>query len=83
MQWLGNRLVQLRWMAVPIIAYLAVTLVLPLANGAAFRGNFVHHASWVLAGCAIVVGAGLLGGLALELARRGAHRLRRHPGDPS
>ena len=48
---------RVRWMVVPIAAYLAITLVLPLANGAAGRAEFAVHAVWVLVGCAIVVGA--------------------------
>ncbi len=49
-----------RWMAVPIAAYLAITLVLPIANGAAGRAGFAEHAMWVVAGCAIVVGGGVV-----------------------
>ena len=41
--------------AVPIAAYLVITLGLPLANGAAARGDFVMHAVWVLAACAVVL----------------------------
>ncbi len=41
--------------AVPIAAYLVITLGLPLANGAAGRGDFVMHAVWVLAACAVVL----------------------------
>jgi hypothetical protein len=79
MQWLRDRLARLRWMAIPIAAYLVITLALPLANGAAARGEFARHAAWVLAGCAIVIAAALLGGIALELARRGLRRLGRAP----
>ena len=41
--------------AVPIAAYLVITLGLPLANGAAGRGDFVMHAVWVLTACAVVL----------------------------
>lgn len=41
--------------AVPIVVYLAITLGLPLANGAAGRGDFVTHATWVLVACAVVL----------------------------
>lgn len=40
---------------VPIVVYLVITLGLPLANGAAGRGDFVMHATWVLAACAAVL----------------------------
>ena len=41
--------------AVPIAAYLVIKLGLPLAHGAAARGDFVMHAVWVLAACAVVL----------------------------
>ena len=41
--------------AVPITVYLVITLGLPLANGAAGRGDFVMHAVWVITACAIVL----------------------------
>jgi exosortase K len=43
-----------RWLAIPVAAYLAITLLLPLAHGAAARPEFAAHAMWVLAGCAVV-----------------------------
>jgi len=49
---------RLRWLAVPIAAYLAVTLALPAAN-AAVAGRDLHalgyHAMWVVLGCALVI----------------------------
>ena len=57
----AERLRSLRWMAVPIAAYLVITLALPIANGAAGRGDFVH---------ACRVGA-------RRLHRRGCRRARR------
>ena len=42
---------RLRWLLVPIGAYLVVTLVLPIANGAAARADFVRHTVYILAGC--------------------------------
>jgi hypothetical protein len=75
MPWLVDRLLRLRWMAVPISAYLVITLALPLAHGAAFRGGFVHHATWVLAGCILIAAAALIGGIALELIRATIQRL--------
>lgn len=47
---LANRL------TVPIAAYLFVTIVLPIANGAARRGGFLRHTIMVVVGCALVVG---------------------------
>ena len=82
MPWLVDRLLRLRWMVVPISAYLVITLALPLAHGAAVRGGFVHHATWVLAGCVLIAGAALIGGIARELFRATIRRLR-HPGGRS
>ena len=53
------------WFAVPIAAYLVITLALPIANGAAARAGFVRHAAMVLAGCVAVVGVALV----VELVR--------------
>ncbi|HSD86929.1 MAG TPA: exosortase K [Kofleriaceae bacterium] len=41
--------------AIPIAAYLVITLGLPLVNGAGARGEFAHHAMWVLMACAVVM----------------------------
>ena len=80
---LASRLSRLRWIAVPIAAYLAITLGLPLANGAAMRGGFVHHASWVLGGCVVVVAVALIGSIAIDVIRGSIQRLRHQPGGPS
>lgn len=48
---------RVRWLAAPLAAYLAITLILPAAHGAARRGRFLHHAGWVLAGCAAAIAA--------------------------
>lgn len=72
MKSLGERC---RWMIVPIAAYLAITLALPIANGAAGRVDFARHAGWVLGGCVLVVAAGVIAGLAVELGVAGARRL--------
>lgn len=82
MPWLVERLLRLRWMLVPMSAYLLITLALPLAHGAAIRGGFVHHAAWVLAGCGLIAATALIGGIALEVIRASIRRLR-HPGGPS
>jgi len=60
---------RLRWLLVPIAAYLVITLVLPIANGAAARADFVRHATRVLAGCAAVVAIVVIGGTIVELVR--------------
>jgi hypothetical protein len=83
MPWLVDRMARLRWMMVPIGAYLVITLALPLAHGAAIRGGFVHHAAWVLAGCALMFAAALIGGIAIELIRATMQRLRHPGGGPS
>jgi hypothetical protein len=75
MRLLAERLTRLRWMAVPIAAYLVVTIALPAANGAVQHGAFVRHAGWVVAGCAAIVAVALAGGVAASLAGRGARRL--------
>ena len=86
MQWLADRLSarlsRLRWMAVPVGAYLAITLGLPLANGAAVRSGFVHHAAWVIAGCAGIAIVVLTCGLAIDVIR-GILKPRHHLGGPS
>ena len=49
-----KRLPGARWIAIPVGAYLAITLVLPLVHGAAARADFTDHARWVLGGCLAV-----------------------------
>lgn len=56
---LAERLRRLRWLAVPIAAYLAITLVMPVANGATHRPDFLHHAAFVLGGCIGVLAVAL------------------------
>ena len=66
---------RVRWLAVPVAAYLLIALVLPLANGAAGRSDFAHHAAEVLLGCGLVVGAiSVIGGL-VELGLAGVRRV--------
>jgi hypothetical protein len=79
MPWLVDRVLRLRWMLVPISAYLVITLALPLAHGAAFRGGFARHAAWVVAGCLLIAATALIGGIAVALIRATIRRLR-HPG---
>lgn len=70
-----ERLEGIRWMAMPLAAYLVITLALPLANAGMVRREFVHHAGWVLAGCGFMIGIALAGGLVVELATYGVRRL--------
>jgi hypothetical protein len=56
---LARRLDRVRWLAIPLAAYLLVTLILPAANGAAARADFAHHALWVVGACAAVVAIAL------------------------
>ena len=51
----GRKLRALHWLAIPLGAYVLITLVMPLANGAAQRDDFVRHATAVLAACTVVV----------------------------
>jgi hypothetical protein len=65
MNWLARKL---GWLKVPIAAYLAITLVLPVLHGAARRADFVAHSLWVLAACGLVVGAALAVAAVIDLA---------------
>jgi hypothetical protein len=67
MRLLLDRLSRLRWLGVPLAAYVVVTLILPAATGAAVEHAFFHHAAWVLAGCVAAVAVGVAGGLVAEL----------------
>ncbi len=53
---LVRQLHRVRWLTVPLAAYLLVTLVLPAANGAMRRADFARHAAWVVGCCAAVLG---------------------------
>jgi len=47
----------IRWLAVPVGAYVAITVGLPAANGAIWRAEFVRHLALVVVGClAVAVG---------------------------
>ena len=67
MRILTERLIRLRWMTMPLAAYLVITLALPLANAGRISRDFVHHASWVLGGCLAMVAVALTAGLLIEL----------------
>jgi hypothetical protein len=41
-----------KMLAIPFVAYLVITLLLPLFHGAASRPDFAAHSMWVLGGCA-------------------------------
>lgn len=51
----GRKVRAFHWFAVPLAAYLLITLVMPMANGAARRDDFVRHATTVLAVCFVVI----------------------------
>lgn len=42
-------------LAVPLGAYLLITLVLPALRGAAARAEFWRHAAWVVGACLLLV----------------------------
>ena len=52
----GRKLRTAYWLAIPLCTYVLITLVMPLANGAAQRDDFVRHATAVLVACVLVVG---------------------------
>lgn len=60
-------------LAIPIAAYVAITLLVPLVRGAWVRPAFWHHAAVVVAVCAAIAAA---------LALVGRRRARRRSGDP-
>jgi 4-hydroxybenzoate polyprenyltransferase len=66
----------LKRLAVPIAAYLLITLALPAANGAATHHEFIHHAMWVVLGCALVVAAIALFGTHAEVSLASVRRLK-------
>jgi hypothetical protein len=76
MRSLRERLRRVRWLTIPLSAYLFVTLVLPAANGAARRADFVVHALWVLGCCAAIVGILVLGPTFADLVRPSLWRKR-------
>jgi hypothetical protein len=61
MKSLAERARRLRWMTVPLGAYVVITVLLPMLNGAARRADFGWHVVAVLLGCvATVVAAALV-----------------------
>jgi hypothetical protein len=63
---------KVRWLAVPLGVYVALTIVLPAANGAAHSMEFVRHSLLVLAGCAAILAIAMLAGVVFEVVfRRG------------
>lgn len=56
--------------AIPVAAYLIITLGLPLLNGAAARADFAQHAAWILTACAVVVLLAMLARRARSFSRR-------------
>ncbi|HVV82848.1 MAG TPA: hypothetical protein VHE35_07195 [Kofleriaceae bacterium] len=72
----ADRLARLRWLVAPLAAYLVITLVLPVANGAAGRADFARHAARILAGCLAAIA---LVALAQAAGRAARHRRARAP----
>jgi amino acid transporter len=68
----------LRWLAVPIAAYLVITLGLPAAHGAAGNARFTTHAMGVGLGCAIIIA--IVAAITVVANRRDHSRV---PGGPS
>jgi hypothetical protein len=58
-----------RWLTVPLGAYVAITLLLPIANGAASRSDFAHHAVWVLGSCLAMLGICMAVGALADVVR--------------
>jgi hypothetical protein len=56
----------LRWLPVPIIAYLAIALGLPALNGAARNPEFATHAEMVFVVCGILIGIAVAGAVLYE-----------------
>jgi hypothetical protein len=67
---LASQLRRIQWLLVPIVAYLAITLVLPVANGAAGREDFARHASLVLGACVVAVAITLAFNALIDVLRR-------------
>lgn len=57
----------LRWLPVPILAYLVIALGLPALNGAARRPEFGMHAQMVFVVCAALVGLAVAGAVTYEV----------------
>jgi hypothetical protein len=67
---LARHLARIQWLVVPIAAYLAITLALPIANGAAQRPDFARHATIVLGACAVLVAIALAPNALVDSLRR-------------
>ena len=59
---------RIAWLAVPLAAYLVVTLLLPALHGATRRAGYLHHAGLVALGCIAVLAIAVTG---VALARKG------------
>lgn len=67
---------RVRWLTIPLAAYLVITLVFPALNGAAGRAEFWRHAAWITGACAAVLGIVVLAGAFADLVRSTAWRNR-------
>ena len=66
---LADRLRRVSWLAVPLAAYLVITLALPAANGALAQPAFGRHALVVIAACVAVVGIILVLNALIDVTR--------------
>lgn len=67
---LASQVRRIQWLLVPIVAYLAITLALPIANGAGARADFARHATLVFGACAVVIAITLAFNALLDVLRR-------------
>ncbi len=67
---LASQVRRIQWLLVPIVAYLAITLALPLANGAGGRADFARHASLVFGACAVAIAITLAFNALIDVVRR-------------
>ena len=61
---------RIQWLLVPIVAYLVITIALPIANGAAGRADFARHASLVFGACFAAVAITLSINALIDVVRR-------------
>ena len=67
---LASQFRRIQWLLVPIVAYLAITLGLPAANGAAGRDDFARHATMVFGACVIAIAITLAFNALIDVLRR-------------
>lgn len=67
---LASQFRRIEWLLVPIVAYLVITLGLPIANGAAGRADFARHASLVFGACMAAIAITLACNALIDAVRR-------------